>query len=416
MNKVTLGFVAAAVCGLSVSSVSAAEGGNRAFNASLSVGAAYDDNYNNSSTNKLDSIEAYVSLDLSADFNMENTFLSLRYRPRYSQWMDRDDDSNDLHHNFDVVYNHTFSSKLSLGINDSLMYQELPELRQDGSLIRESNDYFYNTLSGTLAYNLSSRVRTDVSGRHVMLRYEDNDGMADRENYDIVVGSASLRRQFSPEMSVAGYFSYEDINYQGKGKTTIPIRLPGNRVEQVETVIPDRGAQTLQYGAGLEQTFSPNLVGSLRGGMTAKQFDAANADEETSPYGEVSLTFLPSPATRLSVGASRSFSKSDVITYVNSDRTSFSGGIGHDLTGRISLGLNASYSLNEYDAKQTVDTVEVAEMQDGEETIITLGATASYRFNRRNWMDFNYTRSDLSSDLRDEYKRNRFGVNWRTRL
>jgi hypothetical protein len=61
----------------------------------------------------------------------------------------------------------------------------------------------------------------------------------------------------------------------------------------------DRGSESQYAGVGLEHTFSPALLGALRGGAQSKEFNDDSIDDETSPYVDGNVTVLASPSTRL---------------------------------------------------------------------------------------------------------------------
>jgi hypothetical protein len=50
----------------------------------------------------------------------------------------------------------------------------------------------------------------------------------------------------------------------------------------------NRDAESLFAGLGLEQTFTPQLIGSLRAGVESRSYDNEIYDDNNQPYGEVS--------------------------------------------------------------------------------------------------------------------------------
>jgi hypothetical protein len=223
------------------------------------------------------------------------------------------------------------------------------------------------------------------------LRYDEND-VAETEDYDINAGGLTLRHQVFKKTVLAAELRYEAIEY--------------------DYDIEDRGSENQYFGGAIEQIFSPSLVGSLRAGYHEKQFNEDTIDDAEEPYFDASLTFLPSPRTRLSAGAGYSLFEADVFPFASQDRTLAFASIAHDLTAKISLYASGSYQLSEYDAEQSV----VDGVQGGDEEVYQFGARTSYKIGRNNWLELGWQYLDLQSDVREEFDRNRVELGWRTQI
>jgi hypothetical protein len=350
----------------------------------------YDDNIYETRRDKTDSWKIIEELELLLNLNFEQTFLGLRYRPSFVWWDNRKNDDTDWHHDFDLVFSHNFTPRLSLSIKDTLRIAENPELIEGGAVVRENNDFTYNILNGVLSYLVQPQTRVEASGRYTLLRYDDN-SVSDIEDYDIYAAGLTLRHQLKASTAVLGDLRVEDVNYDG----------------------PDRDSTSQYVGLGLEQIFSPNLLGSIRAGYQHKDFDASGLGSESSPYADGSITYLPSPATRITAGAGYSMFEADVFPFANQNRTLIYASIAHDLTARISLYIAGSYQLSEYDAD---DAIGGGAVTDGDEEIWQFSTRASYKLNRSNWLELGWQYLTLDSDLRDDFDRNRFDIGWRTVL
>jgi len=350
----------------------------------------YDDNVFLTEDDEQDSFKLIEEVELFLNMNLDQTFVSLRYRPSYVYWTDRDPDDNDFNHDIDFVLSHNFTPRLSLNLKDTFRIAELPELIDRGTVFRENNDFVYNAADGTLAYLLNPKTRLEAAGRYNILRYDEND-VAEREDYDLYVAGLNLRHQMVPETALLGELRYEVADYKNN----------------------ERGSDGYQAGGALEQTFSPNLLGNLRLGYQYKEFDDAKVDDTDSPYVDASLTILPSPATRLSVGGGYAMYETDVFPYTNQDQFKAYLSLAHDLTARLALYLSTTYIMSAYDAEESLSD-EVA--GDGDEDIFQLSAKVAYRLNRSNTLEANWQFIDLGSDVREEYTRNRVGLGWKVEL
>lgn len=371
----------------------------------------YDDNIRQEDQDADSSLKIVEDLEFHLDMNLEQTFLSLRYRPSFVWWDDREEDDSDIHHDLDFILNHQFDPRLSLSIKDTFRLAELPELVEDNAIVRQQNDFIYNTLNGTLSVKMQPDTRLEVGGRHIMLRYDESD-VGNREDYDLVVGGVTLRHQLLPETSIAGDLRYEQITYDNDDV--------------------DRGSSSIQGGLNLEHALSPNLLGNARAGYQHKEFDDSEIENESSPYVDASLTVLPSPATRITLGAGYSLFESGVFPYANQQRTRVFASLAHDVTAKVSCYLSAVYTQSDYDAEQipgdatgVVEEVDeagepliVVDYEDGTEDVTQVSARATYKVNRNNWLEAGWQYTQLESDLstREEFERNRLHVGWKIKL
>ncbi|HRZ13451.1 MAG TPA: outer membrane beta-barrel protein [Kiritimatiellia bacterium] len=355
----------------------------------------YDDNIYQEETDKNDSIKIIEEIEIMLNYRLEQSFLSLRYRPSFVWWSDREPDDTDLNHEFDLIANHTFTPRLALSLVDTFRRGEQPELTDRDVVVREKDDFIYNTANGTLSYMFRPQTRLDVAGRYILMRY-DEDAVSDTDDFDLLVGGLTLRHQLVQETAVLGELRIEDVDYEG----------------------PDRGSATLSAGAGVEHSFSQNLLGMLHGGYQNKEYNDNDLGSDSSPYADLALTYLPTPATRLSLGGGYSLFETDVYPFANQTRARVYASLAHDFTARISFYLSGAYSDSEYDAE---DSIEADTVTDGNEQLVLVSARATYQLNRSNWLEAGWQYQDFTSDLentagdslRESYDRNRLHLGWK---
>lgn len=360
----------------------------------------YDDNVyqvddpSASGLSKKDSFRIIEEIEVLVSLNMERTYLGLRYRPSLIWYSDRDNDDTDFLHDLDLNFSHTFTPTLSLSISDTLRASQLPELQDDNYIVRQNDDNYYNAAMATLSYMLRPETRIDLSGRHILLRY--NDDANDDNNYYSVVGGLTVRQQLA---------SLTTLMLDGRYQMVVFDEADADA---------NRDADSVFAGLGLEQTFSPQLIGNMRAGVENRMYDDDRFDDNTKPYGEVSLTFLPSPATRITGSAAYSIYESDVARYLSQDRTYLSLSLAHDFTAKLSFYLSGAYTLNGYEADYALD----GNLGDGEENAYLISLRLAYRVNRINWLEAGYQFVKLDSDIpgRESYERNRFDIGWKIQL
>jgi len=395
MKKQVAGWMAMAVTAAMLGSVAsfaneAGAGGNW-LEVDNRLRLEYDDNIYETKDNKTDSFKLIEEIELGITLNFEPTFLTVRYRPSFTWWSDREPDDTDLHHDLDVVLNHRFSPRVSMGLKNTFRLAEQPEEIDRGVKLRENDDYMYNVTDGNVDVAILPRTHAVVGGRYSVLRY-DRDEVADTEDYDIAAGGLTIRQGVSAMSTVMADFRYEDVSYDDSL----------------------RDSDSTYYGIGLEQALGASFVGTVRGGYQDKTYNDDTIDDNSEPYGDVSLTYIVSPRTRLSLGAGYSLYEADVYPFANQERTIMFGSVAHDLTAKISLFLSASYQISDYDSSEIIDTdIEVPENYGGEENVVQGAVRVAYQLNARNSLELNYQYMDLSSDLRDDFERNRASIGWR---
>lgn len=392
MKKIKLAGVIAASAALTQFVLFAAETNSRnALEIQNRVRAEYDDNIYETNSDKTDSFKIIEELELGLTFDFQPTFITLRYRPTFTWWSDREPDDTDLHHDFDFVLNHSFSPRLSFGLKNTLRLAELPEEIDRGTVLRQNDDYLYNVTDANVDYELASRTHAVVGGRYTVLRY-DRDEVAATEDYDIAAGGLTLRHRATDMTQVLGDFRYETVSYD----------------------LSERDSDSIYAGLGVEHVIGASFVGTLRGGYQRKDFNDDSIDNESQPYADGSLTYIISPRSRLSVGAGYSMFEADVYPFASQDRTIVFASFAHDLTAKISVFLSASYQKSKYTADQAITSdPSVPAPEDGDEKVAQGAVRVSYQVNARNSLELNLQTMDLNSDVRENFDRNRASIGWR---
>lgn len=383
------------------------------------LGMRYDDNANQraSSADKEDSLVIFNQLALDLESVTEGGYVGLRYSGAHTWYNDRDNRKSDWDHSLLFRLSRALSPRVSVELSDTFSYVQSPGLvREDGAVLRLDSTYLFNTLSGALSTVVTPSLHLDVSGRHAFLRYEE-DELAEREDYDLVAAGLGLRSLVTKESYLIAEARMETQDYKGAGHVhPNVIDYPGSIVGDASQVVPDRGSETLSFGLGVNHMFSPTLIAMVRGGYMVKEFDDANAKDETAPYGEAALTVIPVPSTRVTLSANYTLFQSSLITFANQERLALAMNLEHDLGPKITAYLGASHIESKYESAQSVSTLNPATVEGGTEDAYSVSARLAYRLNRMNSFEFGYTVTDLSSDLREEFTRNRYDLSWNLRF
>ena len=391
MNKTAL--KAAVVALIAASSMTFAGEGDFPLDIVNRLRVEHDDNWTLTENNEQDSLKIIEELDINKDFNFGDSYLYLRYRPVFIYWFDRDPDDTDFHHHADVGFNQAITPRLDLTIRDSFRVAEVPQIEDRGTLLRDENDYTYNSLLGKLTAAVTANTDVDLAARHVMRSF-DKDDIAANNDFDLIVLGLDLRHAITPETTLGVEGRHETIEYDGA----------------------NRDSDTISVGGALIHQFSPVLRGNVRAGWQQKSFDQSGVEDNDKPYGSGSLTFLPSDATSLTVGAGYSLFESSVTSFSNQERLRYYASLAHDITAKISGYLSAAFIQGDYDRSEVAAGNEALVTADGEQDYTQLSARASYAVNRANSLEAGYTFSDVDSNFEQDYSRNRIFLGWRLKI
>ena len=363
--------------------------------------AGWDDNIYNAEKDEVDSARIVEEVEIKLNLALERMFVGIDYRPSLLWIPERESDKTDFLHDLTANLSYSLTPNLVLSLKDTLRASQLPELENEGYRVRADDDNYSNTALATLAYNILPQTRIDLSGRYSFLEYDDDE--RDYDNYWMAVGGVSLRQQLASHTTVFGDFRYQRTEY------------PDVKVKE-----HDRDADSIYGGLGLEQTFSQMLIGSARVGVENRQYDREQFDDNTKPYFDASLTFMPTPETRLTLSGGYSISESDLWNYASQNRYTVAVNLAHDFTDRLTLYANGNVAFGRYEADYALDSEDenVVKFGDADEQSYSAGARLSYKVGQINWLELGYTFVSLDSDAygRADYSRNRVDLGWKIQL
>jgi hypothetical protein len=400
MKQIRLFIVAGLLLALAIPAMAASA--ESPFHLSNRIRLGYDDNIyqvdspSASGRPTKDSFRVVEEIEVMVNMNLERTYLGLRYRPSLIWYADREPTSTDFLNDLDFNFTHNFTPSLALSLNDTLRSGQLPELEDEEYIVREDDDNIYNSALATLTYNIRPETRLDASARYIMLVYDSDSPAKENNDYYSVVGGLTLRQQLASLSTIMADFRYQSLVY--------------NEADAEN----NRDADSIFGGLGLEQTFSPQLIGNARAGFENRMYDDDAFDDNSQPYGELSMTYMPSPATRLTASTSYSIYEADVARYLSQNRTYFSLSAAWDITAKWSLYGSGAYTLNAYEADYALDST----LGDADEDSMLVSLRVSYRLNRINWLEagWQYVKLDSEVEGRESYDRNRIDVGWKIQL
>lgn len=277
-----------------------------------------------------------------------------------------------------VELSHQMTPRLLLSIGDAITYNDDPEVSSGGQNVRSSNNHIWNSAHASADYAVSEQLTGGIGGSYALKRYSDSK-VAQTEDEDIFDGNVN-----------AGYVMGAGYKLLGKVGAS---KFENNDVNNT------RGSTVLSLGAGIEKTFTPDLIGKIMAGYQHGEFENDAQDAIDTPNGSAELTMRAASETRFRVGGSYGLYAPYVEPYSIQTMTAINAGVDHDvLSKRLTVSLNGQYGNGHYKSENAA--------KGGDDTMVMVGVRADYRINR-NWsVNGGYTLENWDSDVRESFTRN----------
>lgn len=382
------------VVALSLVSVTTLAAKERSIRVQNTVRVGYDDNvYQEKDKEGSAFITDIINLSGKLTFSSRSDML-LYWQPEFRYRLDADPKTvtyQDLY----LRLNHAISQRTFLQLSDRFRYQEKEGQAGGG---QSNQNFLENDLMGSLDFTLNALSQIRVGAGYEFRIWEDDDyGQGIQNNdYDQIRANGIYIRELRPNTTqgILG-LNYVDHTYEGS-----------------------RGGfdSTTLFG-GVDQNFSPNIIGNARLGYTFSDIDngGGESSDSSTPFLQAGLEVNPTARTSFTGNLGYSLRQAENSLYNAQDAFSLGLGVRHDLTGKISLSSTISYIYSLYDADYARTGGVVGDAQDG---YFTFNLRGSYQINRNNFLDAGYRFNNRDSDsvfLR-EYDRNVIDIGWRLRL
>jgi hypothetical protein len=396
-----------------------------------SVGATlrgfYDDNYAISTSQKgsfgiefLPTVAIHVPLQ-QTDFGVRYTYGLYYYQDR----QDVGDNPFDQTHQLDVWLDHAFNERWKGTFNDTFSVGQEPELlspnpvtavatpyRVNGDNISNHGNIALNTdwtrlFSTTLTYEnglydydnagttLNNISSTGASLSALLNRVEEN-------------ASLDLKWHLQPDTTLFVGYQFAWVNYTGDQPIAVVTSpKPGfNGVYYSD----DRDSDTHYLYVGLEEDFTPNLTGTIRGGASYNDVysDPLNPSTTWSPYADMSLSYTYLPGSYVQLGVTHDISSTDqILPNTTGGITQFAENsvvyldVNHRITQKLVATVIGRVQYTTYDGG-------AADASSDNTTDYGLGVNLSYQINPHLSVDAGYNYDDVVSDIAGySYNRNR---------
>ncbi len=410
-------IASAGLVALGVASTQAATSGltpaeqSKTWSVSLAVRGFYDDNYTTQSKeNKRESYGVSVNPTAALNFSLERTVITFNYSYDMRWYEDRTSNEADHIQNVYLGLDHSFSERLSLSLSDRFIYAQEGSVYIDGpvsapQVLMTDSDYVRNIARAGVKAGLTEKLGMNLGYKNELYDFEQ-DGFNSRSALlDRMEHLVTLEATLALAPNTSGLLGYQ-LGIVDHTSSDLYMPVPGFGV--------DPGARDMlsHYGyAGVDHTFGPRLMGSLRAGVQFAEYtdiDELEAlgmdvdDSEIIPYVDGKLVYTYNPGSTFTLGVINTFNQTDLASAMNQQSVNVYGKLNHRINPKWSVGATAmfqhsSFSGGAYDGD--AELFYLAGVNTSYKIIENLAFEAGYNYDR--------LESDLPSGLDREFSRNR---------
>jgi hypothetical protein len=399
---------------------------SKPWSVSATLRGFYDDNINTTKDNKVHVFGFEVSPSVGIGIAGEQTSASLGYTysgKYYDHQPAGNTDKWDHTHTFDAGLSHTFSPRAQVGVRDSFVIGQEPDILRAGETIsafqRISGDNIRNY--GSIVFNAEATplLGFEVGYGNAWYDYDNagatiasgviqpsRSGVLDRMEHS---GHIDSRWHINPQTTAIFGYQYSQTEYLGDEdiQGTV-IGAPGNTTSQ------SRNNRSHYVYGGVEHNFTPDLSGSFKlGAQYIDYFNDPSFSTEWSPYAQASLRYLYMVDSSVEVGVMHQRSATDVVGLPvvsgagfvhDQEATTAYGSIRHRITPKLYGSLMGTYQHSTLNGGGAL-------FDEQTDNFYLVGLNLEYRFNPHLSAHAGYNYDRLESDLPGrEFTRNRVYV------
>jgi hypothetical protein len=372
----------------------AASEGSDPFRLALTVRGAYSDNRDSTEVNE-DNTDIYIGPEIGAYFEYERSLADLYYAPMYRYRTDPSaiQNEDEFHHDLSIRLEHWLTPRFLVRARERFNFTDDPSITEGGATLRRDASYAMNRVNVGVNYLMTEQTGLDLEGRHMIKRYDDDD-VADQSDEDRTGLAGALNRHLDEYTSVGLIGSYDEYD--------------SDNAESIE-----RGFAVILGGLGFNKQFSPHLAMALKVGAQFVEYDEDDdqLDEETVPYGNISLTLAGTPDTRILLEGDYSVQNAYSYPFASMEHTHVFAKGEVKVSPKIKLSVTGEYRVEEYDedgltAKAFEELVDAGRPTRGEETTVLATASAAFWMDDKTSISLTQLYEDVDSDVFVSFTRN----------
>lgn len=321
------------LCVSMVSSVIAQQTGNAGQPVHLSVGVAAvaTDNRDAQATDKQDNVDIYLRPRLDVAIGSETSMLDLFYEPALRYRTEPGDSQNetDLQHQFGAKMSRSVSERLRVRLADHLAITDDPAIEDNGRVMRGDQSYIYNQAEAGLNFDVFRFSNLDVLLQSRIRRYDEDD-VATLSDVDVMSARVQHRHSLSPTLRTLLTGEYRTYGYS-------------------DNPLVNRDFDSAIAAIGLENMFTPQVIGSVSAGWQTREYAEEDLDSEGKPYVNAEISGQMGATLRLGAVAGYGLRDSDAYPYASQEYTELKSFADVNLMPKVLLRVAGTYRISTYE-------------------------------------------------------------------
>ena len=311
----------------------------------LTLQQGYDDNIYTTSTNHTGSLVNSAQLGFSMQNASPRTIFTLDATAGISYYWNRKAQPEDYNDNFSLLIFHRFSPRLNVSLTASIGYLSQPNFSaMNATINQQGGNYILGSSRLNLSYQWGAKFQTNTSYSVDATFYEKKSSQSGNIT-DNTFGN-EFRFLINPRTSLVAEGRYTATAYPNA---------------------PSGDSSTVYGLLGADYTFTSRLSATLRGGFQYRTYTNSTgsgsamssvSDVQTSPYGEMTMTYL--------YGHQSTFSWTnrfglDSSQLASQKVTSFRTGVNfnHVVTAKLTVSLGLNYNVTETEVGNRLGAREI---------------------------------------------------------
>ncbi|HXG49657.1 MAG TPA: outer membrane beta-barrel protein [Methylomirabilota bacterium] len=332
---------------------------------------------------------------------VDNDFLQAAYDLSLRYYFDREGEKTDSTHQFSTLWDHRFSERYHLKMEDSLVYSDQPQvLAQGGAVVARSKSTAWNN---RYAADLEAHV-SETAG----VRANYGNRWTDYKEEGDFSYSAILDR-VEQDLGASALWYRSEISILSVGYTFLPVTFTSENLIRTDGTNnlygTDRSYESHRLAAGLHQKLRERM--DLEAYVGANITTYVESDSTINPYVNISLSYEYQPDCRIILGLDHDVTPTDVLgSAANVTQNQFttvgSLTISHKLSPKLTGNLTTYLQHGVFNGGSSDGDVD---------NFYVWNLTFNYRFHENLSAELGYAWNRLESDVPDRsYSQNRIYV------
>jgi hypothetical protein len=332
--------------------------------------------------------------------------------------------SLDQSQQFNARLEHEFSDRYKLTLNESFVIAQEPTvidptvvstpLRLEGNNVR-------NTASINFSAVLTRLLDLHVGYANTLYAYQQKYETASVASFypsrsaslDRIeqLATLDLRWKATPDITGVFWYQYGHVDYTSPEYIILPDPgvTPGYKANS-------RNDDEHFIFVGADQSFTPDLMGSIRvGAEIIDYYNASPALTKASPYADANVTWQYTPQSSAQVGVKVLHNTTDVVGFttptLDTETSALYGSVNHTITDHLTVSAMGQAQWSIFNGG---DGAAVGSIDGKLEDFYVIGVNIAYHFNPWFLTEAGYDYSKLNSELADRsYTRNQVYLGFR---